>query len=391
MLNRRILRVKAMQSLYGFFIAKESLLYVKRGELEKFFTPDPLVDDLSDTSEKDEHRKLALKRYDENIRQKKLDSAPDIPDIVFEKTQEAIQQYYSEVLAEARRMKSTMLESTRKIQSDYYKFLMLPGEFQFIEKQYIEKKELAYIHKKEEGFHNLQQNPIIEALNTCEPLQQEITVRKLSWQSDHENLKSWYKEVIRKDEQFIEYDQKENPTVEDHTAILTTLFKKLLTKNETLVAHWEEQDIKWTENSIILRSMLTKTIQSYEPESDEPITLKTISLNEEDDFEFFETVYDATLQEDERLEDLINKQTKNWDISRLAMTDRIILKMALAEMIHCRSIPVKVSLNEYIEICKQYSTPRSKQFVNGILDVLANQLTSEGVIKKTGRGLIDNK
>jgi N utilization substance protein B len=102
-------------------------------------------------------------------------------------------------------------------------------------------------------------------------------------------------------------------------------------------------------------------------------------------------LYDATLKESDRLDSLINEQTRNWDVSRLAMTDRIILKLALAEMIHCRSIPLKVSLNEYIEICKQYSTPKSKQFVNGILDVLANQLTSDGVIKKTGRGLIDNK
>ena len=75
----------------------------------------------------------------------------------------------------------------------------------------------------------------------------------------------------------------------------------------------------------------------------------------------------------------------------MAKTDRVILKLAIAEMMTCRSIPVKVTINEFIEISKNYSTPKSKQFINGILDVLANQLTSEGVIKKSGRGLIDNR
>ena len=158
-----------------------------------------------------------------------------------------------------------------------------------------------------------------------------------------------------------------------------------------MVEHWEHEDVRWSENGLIIKSMLTKTIQGYEPELDETFELKSISVNEKEDFEFFETIYSSTIKENDRLEGLISQKTKNWDVSRLAMTDKIILKMALAEMIHCRSIPTKVTINEYIEVCKQYSTPKSKQFVNGILDVLANQLTSEGVIKKTGRGLIDNK
>ena len=108
-------------------------------------------------------------------------------------------------------------------------------------------------------------------------------------------------------------------------------------------------------------------------------------------FQFLEDIYNGAIKEESFLEPLIAERTKNWDLSRLALMDGIILKLALAEMITCRSIPIKVSINEYIEICKQYSTPKSKQFVNGILDVLANKLTSDGVIKKTGRGLIDNR
>ncbi len=391
MLNRRILRIKAMQALYGFYTTRESLKKVVRDDLKETFTPSPLTHDMSDTEEIDLHRKKALRLYDENLEAKELKADVNIPKIVLDEVNNAIDQYYKEVKKEVARTKKQMLDQTYEIQDQYFKFLLLPGEFQFIEKQDQDKREMARVAKNDPWQFNLQKNPIIEALNTCEELQKEVTKKKLSWQEDVAVLKTWYKDIIKTDEVFIEYQQKENPTIEEHQAIVAHLFKKLLFKNELIVAFWEEEDLRWSENSLILKSMITKTIQEYDAQAEEPIALKTISINEADDFEFFETIFNNTIKEDEYFQGLISEKTKNWDITRLAQMDRIILKMALAEMMYCRSIPVKVSINEYIEVCKQYSTPKSKQFVNGILDVLANQLTSEGVIKKSGRGLIDNK
>ena len=94
---------------------------------------------------------------------------------------------------------------------------------------------------------------------------------------------------------------------------------------------------------------------------------------------------------EEKYESLIAEKTKNWDIERIAATDKIIMEMAIAEMINFPSIPVKVTINEYIEVAKRYSTPKSKVFINGILDVIAGELENTGVIRKSGRGLIDNK
>jgi len=91
------------------------------------------------------------------------------------------------------------------------------------------------------------------------------------------------------------------------------------------------------------------------------------------------------------LVELIIKHSKNWKKDRLALTDIIILKMGVTEMLNFPSIPVKVSINEYIEVSKSYSTPKSKQFINGLLDKFADVLQKEGRIKKSGRGLIDNK
>jgi len=92
---------------------------------------------------------------------------------------------------------------------------------------------------------------------------------------------------------------------------------------------------------------------------------------------------------DQELNTWVGEQTKNWESDRLAMSDFILLKMAVTEMIKFSSIPVKVSINEYIELAKNYSTPKSGQFINGILDVISNRLVIEKVIQKSGRGLID--
>ena len=88
---------------------------------------------------------------------------------------------------------------------------------------------------------------------------------------------------------------------------------------------------------------------------------------------------------------MIAAKTKNWEVDRLAITDQIILKMAIAELLNFQSIPVKVTINEYIELSKNYSTPKSKQFVNGILDVISDDLKDSGKLKKSGRGLLDSK
>ena len=391
MLNRRILRIKAMQGLYGFYTMRESLISVVRDELKQIYTPTAITHDLSDTEEVDAHRKQALSLYDENLNRRKVEPKTSVPHEVFQEVSNAISSYHSRVEAEIGRVKKQMLQGTHELQDVYFKFLMLPREFQHIEQLDKEKREASRIATNEVWNHHFNENPIINALNSFQPLQMEITSKKLSWQEDYKLLKLWYQDILKKDEKILFYQQMASPDLKDHIDILIYFYKNLIFKNKQIVEHWEHEDVHWSENGLIIKSMLTKTIQGYEPELDEPFELKSISVNEEEDFDFFETIYSSTIKEDNHLEREISQKTKNWDVSRLAMTDKIILKMALAEMIHCRSIPTKVTINEYIEVCKQYSTPKSKQFVNGILDVLANQLTSEGVIKKTGRGLIDNK
>ncbi len=135
--------------------------------------------------------------------------------------------------------------------------------------------------------------------------------------------------------------------------------------------------------------MTLKTIKSL-TDDEEPAML-TISRDWEDDKEFFLTLFNETLKNFEQILEELTPHLRHWDKERLAAIDRILITMAITEMMSFPNIPVKVSINEYIEVSKNYSTPKSWQFINGLLDTASKELISKGKIRKTGRGLLDNK
>ena len=136
--------------------------------------------------------------------------------------------------------------------------------------------------------------------------------------------------------------------------------------------------------------MVVKTIKAVS-ETEEGFALAELSYNWQEDKQFFELLFDQTTLEEDKYDAMIAAKTKNWDIDRISDTDKILLQMAIQEMINFPGIPLKVTINEYIEVSKKYSTPKSKLFINGVLDVIAVDLQKEGTIRKSGRGLIDNK
>ena len=137
--------------------------------------------------------------------------------------------------------------------------------------------------------------------------------------------------------------------------------------------------------------MVEKSVKSYDPESKNKLSLYTLSVNWEEDRDFIEKLYNSATTLEPEYKELIAQNTRNWEVERLPLTDRMILEMAIAELLVFPNIPVKVTINEYIELAKNYSTPNSRQFINGILDVIAKELKEKGTLKKSGRGLIDNK
>ena len=135
--------------------------------------------------------------------------------------------------------------------------------------------------------------------------------------------------------------------------------------------------------------MLVKTFKGMV--AGKPVELAPLSQNWKADKAFFTELFDEVIDNSDELDEIVKDKLKNWELDRVAMMDKIILEMAIAEMTHFSNIPIKVTINEFIELSKNYSTPKSKQFVNGVLDVVSKELTQSGKIKKSGRGLIDNQ
>lgn len=204
-----------------------------------------------------------------------------------------------------------------------------------------------------------------------------------TWQKDHELVRKVFFEYKRSPE----FRELITGKLTDEKEILIDILKKYLEDGESMHHHIEEENIFWSEDLSFVVHMVARTVrQWYETGR---LSLFPVFKDEKDDRDFCRTLFHQTILNNKEYEEAVSERTPNWDLERIAMMDILILKMALAELIHFPGIPVKVTINEYIEISKEYSTPKSKQFVNGVIDKLAIDFKNSGKIVKSGRGLIE--
>jgi N utilization substance protein B len=159
-----------------------------------------------------------------------------------------------------------------------------------------------------------------------------------------------------------------------------------LSQNEVLTSLFEEKNIHWADDSFVAFNSIIRNFEAFEGQFE----LMPLLKDEKDDLEFMSILFTKTILYRQQFEELIDKHTKNWEIERIANMDMLLMEMALAEILYIPNVPVKASLNEYIDISKEYSTPNSKTFVNGVLDKIIAELKRDNKIQKTGRGLKDS-
>jgi transcription antitermination protein NusB len=395
MLNRRSLRIKAMQSIYAFKQCKQSDYNIALDKIKEKFAPDLNAMEKQDMEKLEEYKNKSREVFEQFHDKDTLDLSSN-KEQVNEAVKEAITFFRNQTRKDFEFLKKTMVQDAEKISDRYLLILILIIEFADAVRNETENKQsinkiISPDAPKITGNENLVQNKLVAALKNNKALDVLLIKRNIDWSADRDEVRHWFKEIVKKDEQYRVYNTKKDLSFEDDKKFITYLVKNIIFKNESLNLFFEEIDIAWAENKAIIKSMVLKTIKSMTEENLDEIELVELSNNWEEDRDFFLNLYSYTIDKDQEFEDLISKRTKNWDIERIAIVDKIIIKMALGEMIKFPSIPVKVTINEYIEISKGYSTPKSRQFVNGLLDVLATELQSEGIIRKSGRGLIDNK
>ena len=232
-------------------------------------------------------------------------------------------------------------------------------------------------------------NAIIQLFKVNSELKGKSEFRKINWNSDvkQDMLKKMYKAILES-EVYEAYMADEEKSFVSDKAFVTELFKTEIANFGLLHDFLENETVYWQDDIDLVCAMVLKTIRNIEPTDTESLALMPLFKDEEDEVRYVQCLMRNIVEKDEENTKLISKLTKNWDIDRIAKMDIIILKMALTELMVFPSIPVKVSLNEYIEIAKFYSSPQSKVFINGVLDKSIIVLEKEGKIQKSGRGLL---
>jgi len=235
-------------------------------------------------------------------------------------------------------------------------------------------------------------NLFIKKLIDNREFQKKCEFYKVNWSEEKEMIRRLYVRVIESKD-YTEYmSSGESSFSEDKEFIIKT-FKKHIAKSDSLRNYYEDQSIYWTDDYHNATSLVVKIINVISEDSDEylklPRIIKTTGEVDDEDRTFTKLLFHKTLLKSDYYEELITEKAVNWEFDRIASMDILILKMALAELLDFPSIPIKVTLNEYIELAKYFSTPKSSTFVNGILDKLIAELNKEKKIKKTGRGLME--
>jgi N utilization substance protein B len=209
-----------------------------------------------------------------------------------------------------------------------------------------------------------------------------------SWNFDPEVVKTIFTE-LKASAQYEAYLISDDLSMRAEKDIIKYIFKKIILVSPSVEQTFEERFINWQVDRPVLEAMVAKTFSNFQSENGTENKLAQISPLWVEDKDFIITLFQKTILFDEEYQTLISDKTKNWEADRIALVDILLMKLALAELIHFPAIPIKVSMNEYIEIAKEFSTPKSNLFINGILDKILAELKASGKIRKSGRGLIE--
>ncbi len=273
----------------------------------------------------------------------------------------------------------------------YHYLLLLIVDVAFISEKKIEKSRSKIIPSHEDLNPNTRfiDNAVIKQLADNIQLNSYSDSHTINW-NDQEDYVRIVREKLLNSELYMEYMQSEDKSYNADKKFVEKFFTHIIAADEDFYSLMEEKSIYWNDEIEFIISMVVKTIKGFTKNDDTYTSLMSL-FKDSDDEEFVKTLFRKTIINHADHLDLINKNTKNWDLERIAYMDILIMELALTEIKEFPSVPVKVSFNEYLEIAKYYSTSNSSNFINGILDKLVNELKENGTVKKVGRGLIGGK
>ncbi|MCA0363735.1 MAG: transcription antitermination factor NusB [Bacteroidetes bacterium] len=373
MLNRRLVRIRVMQALYAFEKAKAANFLLANDLIAESFAPDLNSMEKQDKNKLQGLQKLTQSIFQDEIKSKIFSDDAGLPSSVKLAMANARELYKLKNKKDLEFFSLQIILDAEKVYDLYIYLLAL----------------LIEISLKFDTPSAMTKNKVILALKSSKDLEYQMLKRSINWENERVFVTRIYNETLKNNPHIQEYLEKVNHSAEEDVAILKYIIKNIFLKKEECAEFFEKMHIYWVEDTDILRTMLFHSIQGYT--DTEKVEVEKLDDLWEDTKDFMKTLFRTTVDQDEQLQAYLVPFLKNWEIDRIIETDRVLLKMAVSELINFPSVPVKVTINEIIDISKSYSSAKSGNFVNGILDSVVKELQAKKILKKSGRGMIDNK
>lgn len=283
-----------------------------------------------------------------------------------------------------------MIATVDKIYELYLLLLLSFGELKSVAENRIEDAKTKIRPSEEEKNPNRKfiDNKVIGILENSKELRSVSESRKVNWAGDvnREMFKKMHAS-IRESEVYFEHMNNDVEGYEEDLSFAIAIFKEEIANSPLMLNFFEEKNIQWIDDIDLVCSMVIKTLKTFTEEGKNE--LLPLYKDPVDEKQFISTLLRKSIMRNDENMKLIDELTDNWELDRIAKMDLILMNMAITELIEFPNIPKKVTLNEYIEISKFYSTPKSNTFINGILDKAIERLEKEKKIKKVGRGLLN--
>lgn len=298
------------------------------------------------------------------------------------KVLQIVYSYYQNGNGDLKVAENELLFSLQKSYDLYHYFLLLIIEVTNLQGRILDIRKNKYIPTQEEMNPNTRfiENRFAAQVAGNEALQKYVAEQGISWSNDEEFIKSVLEEILAS-EVYAEYLQNTDDSYETDREFWRLVLKKVICGNERVEEYLEDKSIYWNDDIEIIETFALKTIKKFEEKKGSKQALLPMFKDMEDKA-FAIKLFRQSILKGKEFRERIDKHMKNWESERIANMDLIIMQVALAEILSFPSIPINVTLNEYIDAAKYYSTPKSSTFINGILDSIVNELKKEKLLLK---------
>ncbi len=303
-----------------------------------------------------------------------------------------MQSVYSFSLTKQKELKDEVLFFEQSVNQFYNLYFLLLGLFKALKSQTEEQIKAYSIHnikidKNYNDLNALSQNKILKFIGLHNGLELTLKSKKfLRWDLETIFINDLLSEIFKWDE-FENYIKLGLHSQKDDKHWFVKCFKEILSNSKYLFSYLEDHQLTWIDDLPVINTFILKMLKKIDEKKPKSLMLPS-QINDKEVIDFGTDLLKKTINNNEQILDDLRGKTPNWDSERIALLDQAILKTAITELLHFPSIPTKVTMNEYLEIAKDYSTPNSNNFVNGVLDELVRDFTKNKRFTKKGRGLL---